>query len=173
MINRQKTISKTLTELPDNVTLVAEKLDYLDCQRKEICKNITAYEAYKMMTSNQPEWLRMLFNLRDILVKPAGVRAIQGFTNLDEDKYKSGQINTAHFFTITEDTADKLTLIVKDSHLDVCVCVRITENTSNPGKNMLYLVASVRNHNFWGRLYMLPVSVLHPFIVHKLFENID
>ncbi|PIT21897.1 hypothetical protein BGI36_04725 [Snodgrassella communis] len=97
MINRQKTISKMLIELPDNVTLVAEKSDYLDCQKKEICKNITAYETYKVMTSNQPEWLRMLFNLRDVLVKPAGVRAIQGFTNLDEDKYKSGQINTVHF----------------------------------------------------------------------------
>ncbi|WMY91039.1 hypothetical protein [Snodgrassella communis] len=38
MINRQKTISKMLTEVPDNVTLVSEKLDYLDCQKKEICK---------------------------------------------------------------------------------------------------------------------------------------
>lgn len=142
-------------------------------RRKKFAKNITACEAYKMMTSNQPEWLRMLLNLRDILVKPAGVRAIQGFTNLDEDKYKSGQINAVLFFTITEDTADKLTLIVKDSHLDVCICVRIIENTSNPSKNILYLVASVRNHNFWGRLYMLPVSILHPFIAHKLVDNID
>ncbi|PIT49694.1 DUF2867 domain-containing protein [Snodgrassella alvi] len=173
MISRQKAISKVQRELPDNVTMIADELDYLDCQKKEICKNITAYEAYKMMTSHQPEWLRMLFNLRDIVVKPAGVRAIKGFTNLEENKYQSGQINTAHFFTITEDIADKLTLIVKDSHLDVCLCLRITENISNPDKNLLYLVASVKNHNFWGRLYMLPVSVLHPFIVHKLFENID
>lgn len=172
IMGKTKSISEILNELPECVSLIEDKPDYLDCQKKEISKNITAFEAYKMMTSRQPEWLRILFKIRDNIVRPAGIRAIEGFTYLDEERIQSGETNAAHFFTITENTADKLTLEIKDSHLDVCLCLRITDNTQQPDKKMLYLIASVKNHNFWGRLYMMPVSKLHPFIVNKLFENI-
>jgi hypothetical protein len=36
MISRQKAISKVQRELPDNVTMIADELDYLDCQKKSV-----------------------------------------------------------------------------------------------------------------------------------------
>lgn len=51
--------------------------------------------------------------------------------------------------------------------------LRINENAQNPHENMLYLITSVKNHNLWGRMNMVLVAVIHPYIVKKLFENID
>ena len=59
---------------------------------------------------------------------------------------------------------------MKDSHLDVCVYLRVVDNND---KNKLYLITSVKNHNFVGKLYMLPVSIVHPYIVTNLFKNIN
>ncbi|MCO6524127.1 MAG: DUF2867 domain-containing protein [Candidatus Schmidhempelia sp.] len=164
---KQKVITKIISELPTDITLVAKDIDYLSYQKLDIPKNMTAYEAYKMMTSHQPRWLKILFKTRDFLVKPIGVRAIKGFDEkkVDEDK------NIVDFFTIIEKTKVKLTLIVKDSHLDVGICIRIINK--NRMENTLYLIASVKNHNIWGKLYMLPVAMIHPYIVNKLFKNIN
>lgn len=32
------------------------------------------------MTFHEPKWLKLLFNIRDIIVKQVGVRLIKGFT---------------------------------------------------------------------------------------------
>lgn len=168
---QQCKVAEILRTLPDDIVLVAEEIDYLDCQKTVIPKNITAYDAYKKMTSHQPKWLEILFTLRDHIVKLAGVRTIKGFAELNEVKNADGSPDTVHFFTIRENSPDKLTLTVEDSHLDVCLCMRIVAE-DNTDKNMLYLVASVKNHNFFGKLYMCPVARLHPIIVKKLFTNI-
>ncbi|MCO6551348.1 MAG: DUF2867 domain-containing protein [Gilliamella sp.] len=172
MKNKQNNIIKVRQTLPDNVSFIAEEIDYLDCQKKDISKKLTAYEVYKMMTSYQPRWLKILFKIRDCLVKLIGVKAINGFDSSAENKHQPDESNMADFFTITEETDDKLTLVVKDCHLDVCVCIRVVDKGNDISKNTVYLIASVKNHNIWGKLYMLPVAILHPYIVNKLFENI-
>ncbi|WP_081300778.1 DUF2867 domain-containing protein [Gilliamella apicola] len=166
---KQKHIQQILAVLPNNITLIDEKIDYLDYQTIAIAKNITALDAYKIMTSHQPKWLEFLFKIRDFLVRLVGIKSIYGFNQLEQEHNNLESLNTLHFFTIIEQTPDKLTLQVKDSHLDVCLCLRIINNSED--SNMLYLIASVNNHNFWGKLYMMPVSVLHPFIVRQLFSN--
>ena len=166
---KKKHIQQILAVLPNDITLVGEKIDYLDYQTIAIAKNITALDAYKIMTSYQPKWLEFLFKIRDFLVRLVGIKPVHGFNKSEPHHHNLETSNTLHFFTIIEQTEDKLTLQVKDSHLDVCLCLRIINNTEKT--NMLYLIASVNNHNFWGKLYMMPVSILHPFIVRQLFRN--
>jgi hypothetical protein len=105
-------------------------------------------------------------------VKAVGIKPINGFSRSRKENHDSNLNNMVHFFTITEETDNKLTLVVKDSHLDVCVCIIVIDEHDNSNKNTLYLIASVKNHNIWGKLYMLPVSILHPYIVKRLFRNI-
>lgn len=166
---KKKHIQQILAVLPNDTTLVGEKIDYLDYQTIAIAKNITALDAYKIMTSYQPKWLEFLFKIRDFLVRLVGIKPVHGFNKSEPHHHNLETSNTLHFFTIIEQTPDKLILQVKDSHLDVCLCLRIINNTEKI--NMLYLIASVNNHNFWGKLYMMPVSILHPFIVRQLFRN--
>lgn len=169
MTKKQKAKIKILKGLLNNIALIDEKFDYLSYQCLNVCKNMTAYEAYKMMTSYQPKWLDRLFRIRDYLGKNIGIQPINGFANLEEGKPDIGR--KVHFFTIIEKKTDTLTLVVRDFHLDVCVSIRIIE--TDDFKDKLYIITSVKNHNFWGKLYMLPVSIIHPYIVKKLFKNIN
>ncbi|MGE9548503.1 DUF2867 domain-containing protein [Snodgrassella sp. CS2] len=67
-----------------------------------------------------------------------------------------------------EKQKDTLTLTIRD-HLDVCLCIRIIKTKDYINK--LYVIISVKIHNFWGKLYMAPVFIIHPYIVYKLFNN--
>lgn len=121
------------------------------------------------MTSFQPKWMGGLFKIRDFLGKRVGIKPINGFDNLEEKEPDIG--SKVHFFTIIEKKKDTLTLIIRDLHLDVCLCIRIIETENY--KNKLYVITSVKVHIFLGKLYMAPVSIIHPHIVYKLFENIN
>ncbi|OCG02289.1 DUF2867 domain-containing protein [Gilliamella sp. wkB112] len=168
MNTKQKDTLNTLKALLNHITLVADNVDYLSYQSVNIPKNISSYDAYKMMTYHQPIWLRLLFSLRDFLGKIVGIESIKGFDKLGDDEPNVG--STAHFFTITEKDKQTLTLVVRDSHLDVCVHIRLVH--ANDFQNKLYLITSVKNHNVIGKLYMLPVSIMHPYIVRNLFKNL-
>ncbi|MCO6504594.1 MAG: DUF2867 domain-containing protein [Snodgrassella sp.] len=166
---KQKGMVDQLNALLSNITFVAQKVDYLSYQCITIPKNISAYDAYRMMTCNQPQWIELLFRIRDFLGKMVGIRPIKGFNKLGENEPDIGQ--KVHFFSVAEKKRDTLTLVVRDFHLDVCVHIRLVDDSKT--QNKLYLITSVKNHHFVGKLYMMPVSVLHPYIVRKLFKNIN
>lgn len=166
---KQKGSIKKLNALLNNITLIAEEVDYISYQSLYISKKISAYDAYKKITSYQPKWIELLFNIRDFLGKIVGIKSINGFNVLDKNEPDIG--NKVHFFTVIEKEENILTLVVRDWHLDVCVHIRIIN--ANDYHNKLYLITSVKNHNLVGKLYMLPVSIMHPYIVSKLFENLN
>ncbi|WP_454877595.1 DUF2867 domain-containing protein [Serratia inhibens] len=168
---KRKVITDKVVELPDTITLVDKHVDYLSCQCHEIPKGITAQEAYITMTSSQPKWLSMLFSIRDILGKVGGVKAVKGFNKLEKKDFEIH--DKIHFFNIVEKSDDKLTLMLRDSHLDVCLCLVIVNSKLNSHTNELYLATSVKNKNIFGKLYMVPVSFMHPFIAKKLIFNIN
>lgn len=154
---------KATTKLPDNVTLISNNLSYLSHQHVELPRNMTASEIYVLMTNNEPKWLRILFKIRDFLCKWFGIKSINGFDKIQENEIKIGE--KTHFFTVTEKKYNKLTLELRDSHLDVCVCLCVVDNKE------LHFITSVKNHNFIGKFYMLPVSIVHPYIVNNLIKN--
>ena len=161
-------INKLNNLLNHQVTLIAEDINYLSYQTTSLPKDISAYDAYRMMTQSQPKWLKILFQMRDFLGLMVGIRTIKGFEQLSENIPNIGDI--VHFFNVIELEKDKLTLIVRDHHLDVCLHLRLIED--NDKQNKLYVITSVKNHNFIGKVYMAPVSVLHPLIVNRLLKNL-
>ena len=162
-------INKLNRLLNHQVTLIAEDIDYLSYQTASLPQDISAYDAYRIMTQSQPKWLKILFQMRDFLGRMVGIRTIKGFNQLTEDIPNIGDL--VHFFTVFELEKDKLTLVIKDHHLDVCLHLRLIDD--NDQQNKLYVITSVKNHNLIGKLYMVPVSVLHPFIVNRLLKNLN
>ncbi|WP_370387146.1 hypothetical protein [Snodgrassella alvi] len=69
MKRKQKLSFERFNGLLSNITLVDEKVDYLSYHSQEVCKNVTAYEAYQLMAFHQPKWLTGLFKIRDFLGK--------------------------------------------------------------------------------------------------------
>ena len=162
-------INKLNRLLNHQVTLIAEDIDYLSYQTASLPQDISAYDAYRIMTQSQPKWLKILFQMRDFLGRMVGIRTIKGFNQLTEDIPNIGDL--VHFFTVFELEKDKLTLVIKDHHLDVCLHLRLIDD--NDIQNRLYVITSVKNHNLIGKLYMVPVSVIHPFIVNRLLRNLN
>ena len=162
-------INKLNRLLNHQVTLIAEDIDYLSYQTVSLPQDISAYDAYRIMTQSQPKWLKILFQMRDFLGRMVGIRTIKGFNQLTEDIPNIGDL--VHFFTVFELEKDKLSLIIKDHHLDVCLHLRLIDDSDK--QNKLYVITSVKNHNLIGKLYMVPVSVLHPFIVNRLLRNLN
>lgn len=161
-------INKLNNLLNHQVTLIAEDINYLSYQTTSLPKDISAYDAYRIMTQSQPKWLKILFQMKDFLARMVGIRTIKGFNQLTEDIPNIG--DAVHFFTVFELEKDKLTLIVRDHHLDVCLHLRLIDD--NDKQNKLYVITLVKNHNFIGKLYMAPVSVLLPLIVNRLLKNL-
>ena len=169
MNSKTKLVIDNLNGLLNQLTLVAENIDYLSYQTASLPQDISAYDAYRIMTQSQPKWLKILFQMRDFLGRMVGIRTIKGFNQLTEDIPNIGDF--VHFFTVFELEKDKLTLVIKDHHLDVCLHLRLIDD--NDKQNKLYVITSVKNHNLIGKLYMVPVSVLHPFIVNRLLRNLN
>ena len=161
-------INKLNRLLNHQVTLIAEDIDYLSYQTVSLPQDISAYDAYRIMTQSQPKWLKILFQMRDFIGRIVGIRTIKGFEQLSENIPNIGDI--VHFFNVMELEKNKLTLIIRDHHLDVCLHLCLIED--NDKQNKLYVITSVKNHNFIGKLYMAPVSVLHPLIVNRLLKNL-
>ena len=168
MNSKTKLVIDNLNGLLNQLTLVAEDIDYLSYQTASLPQDISAYDAYRIMTQSQPKWLKILFQMRDFIGRIVGIRTIKGFEQLSENIPNIGDI--VHFFNVIELEKDKLTLIIRDHHLDVCLHLRLIDD--NDKQNKLYVITSVKNHNFIGKLYMAPVSVLHPLIVNRLLKNL-
>lgn len=95
-MKKQKLSFERLNGLLSNITLVDEKVDYLSYQSQDVCRNVTAYEAYKLMTFHQLKWLAGLFKIRDFLGKRVGINPINRFNKLEETEPDIG--SKVHFF---------------------------------------------------------------------------
>ena len=73
-------INKLNRLLNRQVALIAEDIDYLSYQTASISSDISAYDAYRMMTQSQPKWLKILFKMRDFLGRMVGIRTIKGLS---------------------------------------------------------------------------------------------
>lgn len=59
-------------------------MDYIDKYSISVCtkKQITAQEVYDMIFSDYPPLVRLLFNIRNKIVKRFGLKASNGFNDL-------------------------------------------------------------------------------------------
>lgn len=154
---------------PEDIDLICakEQLDYFDVQTMEISNELSAMDFYVLMTQHQPKWIGYSFSVRDFFCRLFGIKTIQGFTEGGIDR----EAKKAHFFQILDEQQDKLTLAIRDKHLDVCICIRLMP--LNEQKNRVHVIASVKEHNILGKIYMVPVAKFHPIVVKSMFKNID
>ncbi len=153
------------------VALIAERseLDYFDQQQAALPEGMTAFQAYCCMTADSPAWLRGAFWVRDKLSQLAGVEQIDGFSAQRpvSPPQEGGKLD---FFDVLAISDDELLLTSVDRHLGVLIAINI-ERTEHSGSR-LTITASVRNKNFFGRLYMIPVAPAHVMIVRNMLGKL-
>lgn len=145
-------------------------LNYLHEAHQYIDKNLTVMQVYNLMTGHPPFWLRIAFKIRDFLsLKLGGVQPISGF---DSVKPENVQINEKlDFFDVVKITDKELYLQSTDKHLSVLVALQLQEH--NEQENELTVTTSVITYNLFGKIYMLPVSLVHDFIVKNSLKNLN
>lgn len=152
-------------QLPAHAQLIGPvaELVYLDCQSVTLPAPITALEAWRLVMAKPLPGLRWAFWLRDAISARFGVARIGGFSG---DRVDDPQVGDHLDFFLIEHIDDQvLSLTARDKHLDVMTCITVDGMR-------LSITASVVTHNWFGRLYMLPVAPAHKLIVWAMLRRL-
>lgn len=134
------------------------ELDYYDCRSIQLPVEVTALEAWNIMTARPGPWLQLAFRIRDAISALFGVKRIGGFSGTRRESVQVGE--RLDFFLVEHSAPDRLVLTERDRHLDVMICLSSSER-------VVTITSSVVTHNAFGRAYMLPVGQVHKLIVNR------
>ncbi len=134
----------------------AKELDFLDTQSVVLPAPVTPLEAWNIMHAKPLPGMKLAFRLRDAISACFGVKRIGGISRAPKAAVKTG--DKLDFFLVEALSDEVMTLTVRDRHLDVMTCV-----SSSSG--VLSVTSSVKTHNLFGRIYMIPVRPAHKLIV--------
>lgn len=146
-----------------HVLKAVEDLDYFDAQSVHLDREITPLQAWNTIMEDPQPVLRWAFKIRDAVSAWFGVKRIGGFTGTAVKSVAVGDY--LDFFLVEHTDSNKLVLTERDRHLDVMTCV----SSSGP---TVSITSSVSVHNWFGRLYMIPVGIAHPWIVRRMLSRL-
>ncbi|MDX7987723.1 DUF2867 domain-containing protein [Xenorhabdus sp. 12] len=148
-----------------------DKLYYYSQQKVFTVQKVTAIDVYKKMTNGMPLWLRLSFVIRDKISSLAGVEKIHGFSDKNpNEKFHVGSY--IDFFEIIHLSDNEMCLLSKDIHLTVMISLNIVPNNNHKIGCIATVTASVITHNFFGKAYMIPVSLTHAGIVRTMLSKV-
>lgn len=146
-----------------------KELNFLHEDTQIINKNISAIQAYSMMTHKSSAWLNTAFKIRDFLsYRLGGVKPIKGFGSSTIHPAKLN--DKLDFFDVVKISDNELFLQSTDKHLSVLVAMQI--NACTEYKNEIKITTSVVTYNFFGKIYMLPVSIAHGRIIRNMLKKL-
>lgn len=122
---------------------------------------LSAREACTRMVLHGPRWIDALTRLRNILVKPFGLKTS------GEGAYAPGGL--IGLFPVLSETPERLIAGFDDSHLDFRLVVEIA------GETTLRHVTSttlVRTNNLLGRTYLALIMPFHKLVVRSMMGRI-
>ena len=140
------------------------ELDYHDSRSVLLPVQITALQAWNLMTAEQGPLMRLAFRTRDAISSLFGVKRIGGFSGTRREAVQAG--DCLDFFLVEYSAPEVLVLTERDRHLDVMTCVSLADR-------VLTITSSVVTHNTFGRLYMLPVGPAHKLIVNRYLKRLQ
>lgn len=140
------------------------ELSYFDSRSVPLAAPLTAVEAWNMIMRQPMPLMGLAFRIRDALSAPFGVARIGGFSGRQAGFVQPG--DKLDFFLVEQVDDEVLVLTARDRHLDV-----MTTITTHGG--VLTVTSSVKTHNFFGKLYMLPVGPAHKMIVNRMLKRVE
>ncbi|WP_036223388.1 DUF2867 domain-containing protein [Maritalea myrionectae] len=139
--------------------------DFVDCFSIELGEKGTKLsidDLARSLATTPPKWAQFLLYLRNILVKPFGLR-----TEFDGAQTKMGECQPGeliNFFRIYHRDNNEILMGDDDKHLDYRVSVY--RSPSRPSK--LYAATWVHRHNWLGHTYLFLIKPFHKMIVRSM-----
>ena len=110
-----------------------------------------------------PAWLKFLFRLRDLLVRPFGLKTGEGPSREKlEEALNNGE--SCGFMSVAERTADETIVALDDKHLVAYMSVYIEGG-------QVFASTVVRYHNKLGVVYFNLIRPFHVLVVKNLFKQ--
>lgn len=140
------------------------ELDYFDSQSAALPRPISPLEIWNIAMAHPQPLLKSAFTIRDAISSRFGVKRIGGFSGKQVASVAKGDY--LDFFLVEHADDSTLVLTERDRHLDVMTCL------STDGKSA-EITSSVKVHNGFGRLYMIPVGIAHRWIVRGMLRRLE
>ena len=112
-----------------------------------------------------PTWVDQLMSARNQIVSLLGLKNLGNLSRLDPDKPASANAagERVGIFTLIMNSDNEVLLGDKDRHLDVTLSVHKSRGVGG-AQATITVTTVVHVHNWFGRLYMLPVTPMHRII---------
>lgn len=116
-----------------------------------------------------PGWVNALFKLRNVLVKPFGLKGGHGmeqtFAGIGDAIRQSGQIR---FISVPAKNPDETVVKLTDEHLDAYLSVYLEKEAAASSATAITLV---HFHNRLGRTYFFFIKPFHKIVVKSMLKN--
>lgn len=171
------TVTKTKT--PENSILNTNqnKYDYVDSFRgviTDVQNKFSITDIGKAFFTGSPQWVDKLFTLRNKIVAVFGLKTSEHKssrqTQLDNFNCELGE--HLGLFSVFQKTDNEVILGADDKHLNFRVSLYLDKPKSGTEQRNLTISTTVEFHNWFGRLYFLPVHPFHKLIVPTILKGI-
>jgi Protein of unknown function (DUF2867) len=152
-------------------------IDYSDCFRSKFITDfdIRLEHCIQSFLFNTPKWSVALMKLRNLLVKPFGLK-----TGTDQDKKNIPvMINLAKgdkiaFFEVIACFDDEVLLYITDKHMDACLSVMLKKpdhgtylhNAKN--EYQVFVTTAVKFKNTFGHIYFFFIKPFHTLLMRNM-----
>ncbi len=134
---------------------------FADCFMVETSKVLNAEDAARIALENGPKWIGDLMKLRNLIVKPLGLKTDE--IDLAPDA------RTIGMFPILKNTNSQIIMGLDDIHLDFRIVVEV-EQIQNGSR--IYTTTYVKTHNLLGKTYLFTIKPFHKLIVATSLRNL-
>lgn len=154
------TVREVTPEVDANALLAGAQ--FIDAFRVEVgATAVNAREACTRMVLNGPRWVDALLRLRNILVRPFGLK-----TSGEGAPAPGGLIG---LFPVLSESPERLVAGFDDSHLDFRIVVDVSGNAASRRVTSTTLV---RTHNLLGKTYLTLIMPFHKLVVRNMMGRI-
>jgi hypothetical protein len=131
---------------------------FIDAFRVEVgTTQLSAREACTRMVLHGPRWIDVLTRLRNILVKPFGLKTS------GEGAYAPGGL--IGLFPVLSETPERLVAGFDDFHLDFRLVVDVAGDAAS---RQVTSTTLVRTNNLLGRSYLTLIMPFHKLVVRSM-----
>lgn len=147
------------------IELIAPRgeLHFFDQHSEHLGQPVTPLEAWGHIMADPLPLLGRAFRVRDAVAASFGMKRLGGFSSTMPGFVQVG--DKLDFFRVETLSDTVLSLSERDRHRDVLTCVTSVDTT-------LTITSSVKVHNGFGRIYMLPVGPAHKLIVRAMLRRL-
>jgi hypothetical protein len=142
------------------------KTDYADCFLAELVSDETIQleNVIRYFLNQSPAWSKALMKIRDILVKPFGLKTDS--EHLPVINISKG--GTVSVFEVLEINDEEALLYATDKHLEACLSISINRVQN---RYEISISTTVHFRNIWGHVYFFFVKPFHIMIVKAMLSK--